>query len=550
MSCLCCIVGYSQTGGLALTSDGDGLIEVDRSAGESWRPAALEARGITKRFPGVLANDGIDFLVKHGEVHALLGENGSGKTTLCNILTGFYKQDEGQVAVDGQVVTYHSPADAHRHGVFMVHQHFTLVESLSVAENVMLGRTDQGRLYNRRRAEEEVTAAAERFDIAVNPKAQVSQLSVGERQRVEILKALCRDARTLILDEPTAVLTPQESEQLFVSIRRLAADGGSVVFISHRLNEVLAVCDRVTVLRNGKKTGAVDVRSSREGTPVDSRRLARMMVGREVELTRRPHRANNHVEQLVGAQPRLEVDGVSAFGDRGELALQGISLQVRPGEILGVAGVAGNGQRELADVVCGLRPRVSGDVLLDGVSLPSDPLGVIERGVAYVPEDRLASALAPGMTTAENLALKAVSHKREFCRGLFVQWPTVQRWAEALLRDFAVKGTVHLRVEQLSGGNAQKVVLARELSSDPLLLVTAGPTRGLDIGATDTIRRLILDTAEAGVGVLMFSEDLDEVMDLSDRIAVLFRGQVAGVLEADGADAHEIGLLMMGESAA
>jgi simple sugar transport system ATP-binding protein len=432
----------------------------------------------------------------------------------------------------------------------MVHQHFTLVEKLSVAENVMLGHPDQGRLFNRRRAEEAVAAAAGRFDIAVNPRADVSQLSVGERQRVEILKALCRDARILILDEPTTVLTPQETEQLFVSIRHLAADGGSVVFISHKLNEVLEVCDRVTVLRNGKKTGAVDVRSSKDGTRVDSRRLARMMVGREVELTRRPRRTNDHIEQLVGAQPRLEVDGVSAFGDRGELALQGVSLQVRPGEILGVAGVAGNGQHELADVVCGLRLRVSGDVRLDGVSLPSDPRGVIERGVAYVPEDRLGWALAPGMTTAENLALKAISHNSDVRRGLFVHWPTVQRWAETLLRDFDVKGTIHLRVDQLSGGNAQKVVLARELSSDPRLLVIAGPTRGLDIGATYTIRRLILDAVEAGVGVLLFSEDLDEVMDLSDRIAVLYRGQVAGVLEADGADAHEIGLLMMGESAA
>jgi simple sugar transport system ATP-binding protein len=275
-----------------------------------------------------------------------------------------------------------------------------------------------------------------------------------------------------------------------------------------------------------------------------------MMVGREVELARRPRRANDHLQEVIGAQPRLEVDGVSAFGDRGDVALQGVSLQVRPGEILGVAGVAGNGQSELADVVCGLRPRVSGDVRLDGVSLPSDPRGVIERGVAYVPEDRLARALAPGMTTAENLALKAVSHNSDVRRGLFVQWPTVQRWAAALLTDFDVKGTVHLRVEQLSGGNAQKVVLARELSSDPRLLVIAGPTRGLDIGATHTIRRLILDAADAGVGVLLFSEDLDEVMDLSDRIAVLYRGQVAGVLEADGADAHEIGLRMMGEGAA
>ena len=521
-----------------------------RGGAQPSQAAALEARQITKRFPGVLANDRIDLLLKHGEVHALLGENGSGKTTLCNILTGLYRQDEGDVAVDGQVVTYHSPADAHRHGVFMVHQHFTLVESLSVAENVMLGRSDQGLLFYRRRAEEEVAAAAERFRIAVKPRAQVGQLSVGERQRVEILKALYRDARILILDEPTAVLTPQESEQLFDSIRHFAADGGSVLFISHKLNEVLEVCDGVTVLRAGKNTGSANLGSLRDGTQAESRRLARMMVGREVELTRRPHRVNPPQEQLADARPMLEVDGVSARAGRGELALQGISLQVRPGEILGVAGVAGNGQRELADVVCGLRPRISGDVRLDGVSLPSDPRAVIDRGVAYVPEDRLTSALAPGMTTAENLALKVVSRRGSFLRGPFVRWRIVQRWASALLRDFDVRGTIDTRVGLLSGGNAQKVVLARELSSGPRLLVIAAPTRGLDIGATETIRQLILDAAAAGVGVLMISEDLDEVMDLSDRIAVLYRGQLAGLLEADEADRDEIGMLMLGNRAA
>jgi ABC-type uncharacterized transport system ATPase subunit len=521
-----------------------------RGGARSPRTAALEARQITKRFPGVLANDRIDFQLKAGEVHALLGENGSGKTTLCNILTGLYKQDEGQVAVDGQVVTYHSPADAHRQGVFMVHQHFTLVESLSVAENVMLGRSDQGRLFYRRRTEDEVAAAADRFRIAVKPKAQVGQLSVGERQRVEILKALCRDARTLILDEPTAVLTPQECEQLFDSIRHFAADGGSVVFITHKLNEVLEVCDRVTVLRAGKNTGSANIGSVKGGIQIDSRRLAQMMVGREVALTRRPRRVSPHEEQLADGRPILEVDGVSALAHRGELALQGISLQVRPGEILGVAGVAGNGQRELADIVCGLRPRISGDVRLDGVSLPSDPRAVINRGVAYVPEDRLASALAPGMTAAENLALKAVSHGDNFFRGPFVRWRIVRRWADALLRDFDVRGTVDTRVGLLSGGNAQKVVLARELSSVPRLLVIAAPTRGLDIGATVTIRQLILDTAAAGVGVLMISEDLDEVMDLSDRIAVLYRGQLAGLLEAHEADRYEIGVLMLGNRAA
>jgi len=531
-------------------------IRTAEGAGQLARAPALEARQITKRFPGVLANDRIDFRLQPGEVHALLGENGSGKTTLCNVLTGLYRPDAGEIAVGGRVVVYQSPADAHRQGVFMVHQQFTLVKSLSVAENVMLGRSDQPVSFRRRQAEEEVATAAERFRMSVNPRAQVSQLSVGERQRVEILKALFRDARVLILDEPTSVLTPQESEQLFESIRHLADAGGAVVFISHKLKEVLAVCDRVTVLRAGKQIGSVTVGGG-DDVRLDSRHLAQMMVGREVELTRRPRRvdapqeqARDHEPTPSEARPMLEVEDVHALGDRGDLALQGVSFQLRPGEILGVAGVAGNGQRELADVVCGLRRRISGDVRLDGASLPCDPGAVIARGVAYVPEDRVGVALAPGMTTTQNLALKRISQGGDFSRGPFVRWSQVRAWADGLLRDFDVKGTSDTRVGLLSGGNAQKVMLARELSSSPRMLVIAAPTRGLDIGATHSIRQLILDTAAAGVGVLMISEDLDEVMDLSDRIAVLYRGQLAGVLEADGADRDEIGLLMLGKSSA
>ena len=500
----------------------------------------VSARGITKAFPGVVANDGVDFDADRGEVHALLGENGSGKTTLCKILTGLYRPDSGRVLVGGNPVSFRSPADAYDAGIFMVHQHFSLVASMTVAENVVLGWHREGRhVFNRKQVEEEVARAAERFDMHVNPRAIISRLSVGERQRVEILKALYRGARTLILDEPTSVLTPQEAEQLFVSLRRMAAEGESVVFISHKLDEVTALCDRVTVLRHGRVSGSADLRTSR----IDARGLARMMVGRDIAFSRR-----SRADALGDSEPALEMRDVSAVDAHGTLALHDVTLSVRPGEILGVAGVSGNGQVALAEVIAGLRKRTAGDVTLQGKPLPpGNPRAAADRGLAYVPEDRLGTGLAPGLTVADNCVLKAY-RQRELGRGPFLSRIRILARTRRLLKAFDVRGTAESLVRQLSGGNAQKVLLAREISSEPQVLVVATPTRGLDVSAMESIRSLLLEAAAGGAAILMISEDLAEILDLADRIAVISRGRIQGVLEADGADPTQVGVLMMGGS--
>ena len=503
--------------------------------------SVLAARGITKAFPGVLANDRIDFDVVSGEVHALLGENGSGKTTLCKILTGLYRPDAGTILADGRPVHFRSSADAYAAGIFMVHQHFSLVGPMTVAENVVLGWTREGGFrFNRTDVEEKVAEVAARLDMRVDPRAQIARLSVGERQRVEILKALYRGARTLILDEPTAALTPQEADQLFVSLRRMADGGESVVFISHKLDEVSALCDRVTVLRQGRVSGSADLREER----VDARGLARLMVGREINFERRPPS-----EALSDAAPILELCDVSALDDEGKPVIDQISLSIRAGEILGLAGVAGNGQVALAEVICGLRPRAGGKVVLDGQPIPAgDVRAAIERGVAYVPEDRMGTGLAPGLTVTDNSALKSFRYP-ELGRGPFLSRPRMVARAEELIAAFDVKGTAGSLARQLSGGNAQKVILARETSSGPRLLVAATPTRGLDVSAMETIRRLLADAARSRVAVLLISEDLGEILDLSDRVAVICGGRIQDVLDAERASVEDIGLLMMGESA-
>lgn len=500
----------------------------------------VSARGITKAFPGVVANDGVDFDADRGEVHALLGENGSGKTTLCKILTGLYRPDAGQVLVGGNPVNFRSPADAYEAGVFMVHQHFSLVSSMTVAENVVLGwHREKRRVFNRRQVEDEVARAADRFDMHVDPRAVISRLSVGERQRVEILKAFYRGARTLILDEPTSVLTPQEAEQLFVSLRRMASEGEAVVFISHKLDEVTALCDRVTVLRSGRVSGSTDLRT----TSVDARGLARMMVGRDIAFSRR-----SRSSPLTESRPALELQGVSAVDADGTVALSDVTLSVQPGEILGVAGVAGNGQVALGEVIAGLRRSTGGDVRLRGESLPpGDPRAASDRGLAYVPEDRIGTGLAPGLTVADNCVLKSY-RQRQLGRGPFLVRARILARTQRLLEAFNVKGTADSLLRQLSGGNAQKVLLAREMSSEPQVLVVATPTRGLDVSAMESIRTLLLEAAAGGAGVLMISEDLAEILDLADRIAVILRGRIQGILDAEGADAEQVGILMMGGS--
>lgn len=503
------------------------------------RGSAIAARGITKAFPGVIANDKVDFEVVKGEIHALLGENGSGKTTLCKMLTGFHQPDSGQIFANGQLTRFPNPASAFEAGVFMVHQHFSLVGSMTVSENVVLGWTQEPTWrFNRTVVEDQIQAAAEKFNIDIDPRAYVSSLSVGQKQKVELLKALYRGAKTLILDEPTTVLTPQEAQQLFVSLRKMADDGGAVIFISHKLDEVSEICDHVTVLRQGKSSGSKNLRESE----VDAKGLANLMIGRDIDLKRKQSTGFRKDAKIL-----LEIKGVSVNDSNGTPLLKNVSLTVREGEILGVAGVAGNGQLALAETIAGLKSRISGDILLKGQDLPSGSVRkAIDMGVAYVPEDRLGTGLAPGLKVTENIALKSY-RKAPHSSGPFLRKVRISEKTKKLLVDFNIMGTATSVVRQLSGGNAQKVLLARELSSDPLLLVVATPTRGLDVSAMETVRKIIVDAAADGLAVILLSEDLGEILDLADRVAVICGGEIQGTVEAEGADINEIGIMMMGK---
>jgi general nucleoside transport system ATP-binding protein len=501
-------------------------------------PAAVTLRGITKRFPGVVANDGVDFEAAEGEVHALLGENGAGKSTLSNILTGLYRPDEGDILLGDRHVAFQSPRDALDAGICMVHQHFRLVAPFTVAENVILGdHRGEGKklMVHPRRIERRVAELGERYRIAVDPRARIWQLSLGEQQRVEILKALYREARILILDEPTAVLTPQESESLFETLRVMAEEGRTIVFISHKLHEVKAVSDRVTVLRGGRTVATVP---TAEATP---RSLASLMVGRDVAPAERVER-----ERSVG-EPVLEVRDVWAAGDRGGDALRGVTLSVRAGEIVGLAGVAGNGQRELAEAVTGMRPFARGTVSVDGRRLRGgDAREAIAAGVAHVPEDRLHTGVAPSLSIASNVVLKSY-RGRQLTKGPLLRLRTIRELAARLIQRYDVRGgRPELPARQLSGGNLQKVVLAREFEGEPRVLVVASPTRGLDVSAIETVHRYLRDAASNGVGVLLISEDLDEILALADRIAVIYEGAIVGEVSGDVATPEELGLLMAG----
>jgi general nucleoside transport system ATP-binding protein len=496
-------------------------------------------RGITKRFPGVLANDAVDFEAAAGEVHALLGENGAGKSTLSNILTGLYRPDEGEITVYGKPVRFQSPSDAIDAGIGMVHQHFRLVSPFTVAENVLLGehRPEARRFLVRpRQIERHVAELGERYGVAVEPRARIWQLSVGEQQRVEILKALYREARILILDEPTAVLTPQESEALFGTLRAMAAEGRTVIFISHKLNEVKAVADRVTVLRGGRSIATVN---AADATP---RELAALMVGRQVELSSRVERETPH-----GSDVALEIEGLHVRGDRGGDAVKSVALGVRSGEIVGVAGVAGNGQRELAEAITGIRPPVAGTVCVGGRRLrTSDPRSAIAAGVAHVPEDRLGTGVASSLSISENSVLKSYRGPG-VSRGPLLVWPLVHSHARDLIQRYAVHTPgPHLPARDLSGGNLQKLVLGREFAGKPRVLIAASPTRGLDVGAIETVHAYLRQAAGEGVAVLLISEDLDEILALADRVVVMYEGELTGEFDPATATVEEIGLAMAG----
>jgi len=496
-------------------------------------------RGITKRFPGVVANDRVDLVAAAGEVHALLGENGAGKSTLSNVLTGLYRPDEGEIELYGRPVRFHSPRDALDAGIGMVHQHFRLVEPFTVAENVVLGdHRDVGRtfLLRPRAIERRVAELAGRYGLDVDPRARIWQLSVGEQQRVEILKALYREARILILDEPTAVLTPQEAEALFRTLRAMAAEGRTVIFISHKLHEVMAVADRVTVLRGGRRVATLPVA---EATP---RSLAALMVGREVEAARRRERS-----APVGGAVVLAVEDLWVEGDRGGPALKGVSLRVRAGEIVAVAGVAGNGQRELAEAVYGIRSPLRGVVRVEGRALRGgDAREAISAGVAHVPEDRLGTGLAPSLSVAANAALTSY-RSPPVSNGPLLRLRRMRELAHALISRYQVKAPgPDAPARHLSGGNLQKLVLGREFHGRPKALVAASPTRGLDVGAIETVHAYLRQAAEAGMAILLISEDLDEILALADRIAVMYEGCIAGELDAAKATVQEIGYLMAG----
>ena len=498
----------------------------------------MRLRGITKRFPAVVANDGVDFEAAEGEVHALLGENGAGKSTLSNILTGLYRPDEGLIELYGEPVEFHSPRDALDARICMVHQHFRLVPPFTVAENVILGdHRGEGRKFavNPRSIERRVTELGKRYRIAVDPRARIWQLSLGEQQRVEILKALYRDARILILDEPTAVLTPQEAESLFETLRAMADEGRTVVFISHKLHEVTAVSDRVTVLRAGRTVATVATEGS------TARSLAALMVGRTVDVSGRRER------RPVLGEAALSLRDLWADGDRGPAALRGVSFDVRAGEIVAVAGVAGNGQRELAETVTGLRPATRGTVEAQGAVLGGgDARAAIEARIAHVPEDRLHTGVAAGLSIASNVVLKSYRGP-EASRGPLLRLGAIRDRAAALIERYDVRGaSPQAPARQLSGGNLQKVVLGREFDSDPRVLIAASPTRGLDVSAIETVHAYLRDAAGNGMGVLLISEDLDEILALADRIVVMFEGAVVGEVDARAATVEELGLMMAG----
>ena len=497
-------------------------------------PPAIELRGISKAFYGVKANDSVDFDLAWGEVHTLLGENGAGKSTLCSILAGLYRHDSGEFLLEGKPQSFKSPKDAFAAGIGMVYQHFRLVPALSVAENLALGHDDLKIRVSQKELQSKAEELGERYGLPVDPAAHVWQLSVGEQQRVEILKLLYRNARVLILDEPTAVLTPQEADQLFKTMRQMVGEGRSVIFVSHKLHEVKAVSDRVTVLRGGKSVGVV---ATAEAETAD---LARMMVGRDLELTTR------EASQTFG-EPVLSVTDLHVRGDRGLEAVSGASFEVRSGEVLGVAGVFGNGQRELAYGLVGLRTPTQGTVVLDGDDITAATVqDHIEKGIAYVPQSRLGMGLAPGLTTEDNLGLKAY-RRPPFSSGPWLRAAAMKERGADLIERYDIRGVrPGLPIRLLSGGNLQKALIAREVTLEPKVLIARSPTRGLDVGATDAVRNLVLAEKARGTAILLISEDLDELLALSDRLIVMFEGGIAGEMAAEDATAENLGLLMGG----
>ncbi|WP_193746967.1 ATP-binding cassette domain-containing protein [Brevibacillus thermoruber] len=492
-------------------------------------------RGITKRFPGIVANDNINLVVKKGEIHALLGENGAGKSTLMNILFGLYQPDEGEILINGKPVHITSPNVANELGIGMVHQHFMLVETFTVTENIVLGNEPKNGLQiDIRRAVKEVEELSRKYGLKVDPTAKIADISVGMQQRVEILKTLYRGADILIFDEPTAVLTPQEIQELIEIMHNLVKEGKTIILITHKLKEIMAVCDAVTIIRRGKVIDSVAVKDTNPDE------LAAKMVGREVtfKVDKKPPQPKEVI---------LSVENVTAMGNRGVNALNGISFEVRAGEILGIAGVDGNGQSELIEVLTGLRKASGGRILLKGQDITNRlPREISEAGLSHIPEDRHKRGLVLDFTMSENMVLETYFHPR-FNKNGFLDYAAIDKHASRLIEEFDVRTpSIHTKARALSGGNQQKAIIAREVDKDPDLLIAAQPTRGLDVGAIEFIHKRLVEQRDKGKAVLLISLELDEVINVSDRIAVIYEGQIVGIVDAKSTTEQELGLMMSG----
>lgn len=494
----------------------------------------LEMKDICKSFQGVHANKDINLEVSSGEILGLLGENGAGKTTLMNILYGIYQPDSGNILINGKPVRISNPVESINLGIGMIHQHFMLIQNHSVIENIALGYKDTPFFFPRKVLRQKIKAFSSQFDFQIDLDQKVWQLSAGEQQRVEIIKTLLNGADLLILDEPTSVLTPQQIKELIEILRRMKAAGHSVIFISHKLDEIMEICDRVTVLRKGRIVG--DARTK----DTDKMGLARMMVGKDVALTM-------DRQKLPRGDRVLSVRNIHVTGDKGLVAVKNVSFDLYKNEIFGVAGVAGNGQRELAEAITGIRAIDSGKVLINNRDITNlSPRQIYDNGVSHVPEERIRFGIAPGLFLYDNAILKQ-HHRKKFSKRYFLKYESVKRHTESIINEFRVDThSIDNQIRNLSGGNIQKLILGREISEQPQLLVASHPTYGLDVGATQFLRKHLLKLCRQGSSVLLFSEDLDEIFELCDRVAVIFAGEFMGILETDDERINDIGLMMAG----
>ena len=495
---------------------------------------SLEMIDISKSFQGVIANSDVNIAIRQGEILGLLGENGAGKTTLMNILYGLYQPDSGNIRINGKNITINSPMDSRNHGIGMVHQHFMLIQNHTVAENIALGFEKTPLFFPQRNLNEKILSFAKNFNFEIDPSRMVWQLSAGEQQRVEILKALMNGADLLILDEPTSVLTSQESRDLFQNFREMRDQGHMIILISHKLDEIIELCDRVTVLQKGSIVGEAATKD------VDKKSLARMMIGRDIifQIEKEPMERTEKV---------ISVEDIVVKSDKGLDTVKNVSFEIFRNEIFGIAGVSGNGQRELVEAITGLRRVEAGKIVMDETDITNETARCIhDRGIAHVPEERIKFGIAPGLCLYDNAILKQ-HHKSKYSSSLFLAYSKIKQHTQQLLSEFKVLApSINIQTKNLSGGNIQKLILGREISENPSLLVASHPTYGLDVGATEYLRNQLLKRRREGGAVLLVSEDLDEIFELCDRIAVMFRGEFMGVLEADDQRLKDIGLMMAG----